>query len=144
MHTYRSTEKTKGRYEPLSNKPSMTVPDMAMPMSEIMQRFMRGQELPIGVNTYFDSDNGEVDFDSVDPTRDPAFDLSDYTSLNEDLKRKKSEAESEQKQLKENLKNSQPSAESEGEAKSAVTERSGVDKQKANPEAKTQKVSDSV
>jgi len=141
MHYYKTPENRKGRYEPENKEPSLTVPDMAMSMAEIMQRFMRGQELPIGSNMYFDSDNGEVDFDSVDPTRDPAFDLADYTMLNEEIKRKKSEAESEQKRLRASLKETQPSAESEAKGVKEVTERSKVDDSTTKSEAKTQKVS---
>lgn len=143
MHNYKTPSDRKGRFEPVSKKPSLTVPDMAMPMSEIMNRFLRGQELPIGGNTYYDSDKGEVDFNSVDPTRDPAFDLADYTALQNEIKQRQSEAKANKEQLIADSKNPQPSAESEGGAKKEVTERSGVDDVKANPEAKSQKVSGS-
>lgn len=123
------------RFEKKSHEPSMTVPMQSIPMTEIMQRFLRGQSLPIGMNTHFDGEDGEVDFDNVDPTQDPSFDLADYTQLNEEIKEKQ-RARADKKTNKENPKDFQ-TRESEAKGVNEVTERSGVDELKPNGGAST-------
>lgn len=57
----------------ISLKPTQTIPDEALSIQEILQRFTQGYEFPRKPTHYDDTD----DFDDVDPTRAPDFDLSD-------------------------------------------------------------------
>lgn len=69
-------------YYPFANIPvaksnkSQTVPDMSFTPREIIQKFSRGERVPLGLNGNYDSDDASA-FDE-DPTRDPAFDFGDY------------------------------------------------------------------
>lgn len=65
----------------INNEPSETIQGQAMPMAEIIQRFSLGQTLTNARNTYYDSDMGDVDFDSYSPTESGAFDLADASQM---------------------------------------------------------------
>ena len=60
--------------------PSLTIPDQSLTIREIIDRFSRGQDLNVMHSVYYDGVEGEVDFDYIDPTLDPAYDLSDVTA----------------------------------------------------------------
>ena len=60
--------------------PSLTIPDQSLTIREIIDRFSRGQDLNVMHSVYYDGEEGEVDFDYIDPTLDPAYDLSDVTA----------------------------------------------------------------
>ena len=58
--------------------PSVTVPDDALSVKQLLDRFTSGVELPpIQKSAYYEDNQ---DFDSYDVTKDPAFDLADATS----------------------------------------------------------------
>ena len=83
------------KFKPETNPmKSVTVPNQSMSIREIIQRFSLGQSVSGAREVYYDD---EEDFDNVDPTLDPNFDLSDYTRLKEEteisLSRKKKHAE---------------------------------------------------
>jgi len=63
--------------EDLDYLTDMTVPNQSLTVQEIMERFTRGQSLPdITRRVSFD---GSDDFDSIDRTQEPDYDLSDAT-----------------------------------------------------------------
>ena len=64
-----------------NDQPSEAVPNMATPMRDILMNFTRGQSLPLGHKPSFD---GSDDFDDLDPTQDPSFDLADATAMLQD------------------------------------------------------------
>lgn len=74
------------RFDPIpvkGSKNSLTVPDMAYTPREIIQKFSRGEKVPLGFNGVYDSEDTDLDgYDSMifedDPTRDPDFDQFDY------------------------------------------------------------------
>lgn len=65
-----------------NNLPSKTIPGDSYTIRELMEKFARGQIPPIAKQTYFDDPE---DFDEIDPTKDPSFDLSDATQMRESL-----------------------------------------------------------
>lgn len=71
--------KTKG--ENYLDTKSETVPNQSMTIKEIMLKSINGQPPLVSKNVFYD---GEEDFDAVNPTTAPDFDLSDYTILNEE------------------------------------------------------------
>lgn len=77
-----SLDKTLGR-EPASQLATLTVPNQAEDLKNILRRFANGQPLPIGRQIYHD---GLDDFDQIDETLNPDFDLSDMTKLQESVK----------------------------------------------------------
>ena len=62
---------------------SETVPNQSMTIKEIMLKSINGQPPLVAKNVFYD---GEDDFDAVNPTLAPDFDLSDYTIMNEENK----------------------------------------------------------
>lgn len=66
--------------------PSMTVPDMSLTIPEIIDRYTRG--LPLSLNTLPAVGYDDPDFDDIDPTRDPAFDLNDAKRLSLEIQEK--------------------------------------------------------
>lgn len=61
-----------GFYE-VNNEVSLTVPEQSMSLKEIIERYVKGQQLDVGKNVYYDDPD---DFDSVMDIP-PDFDLSD-------------------------------------------------------------------
>lgn len=62
---------------------SITVPDEALSVKQLLDRFTSGVELPpIQKPAYYEDSQ---DFDSYDVTKDPAFDLADATSALHEL-----------------------------------------------------------
>lgn len=62
---------------------SQVVPDMAFTPREIIQKFSRGEKVPLGFQGLYDSEDTELDgldqsYFEDDPTRDPNFDQFDY------------------------------------------------------------------
>ena len=72
----------KDRFEKLDTKTLVTVPDQSMTIREIMDRFVVGQEMSIGKYIYYD---GSENFDDIDETLDPAFDLADHTAISQEI-----------------------------------------------------------
>lgn len=74
------------RFDPIPVKLSQdteVVPDMAYTPREIIQKFSRGERVPLGFRGLYDSEDSDLDgFDSSyfedDPTRDPDFDGFDF------------------------------------------------------------------
>ena len=76
------------RFDPIPvvmSRDSLTVPDMSFTPREIIQKFSRGEKVPLGFNGLYDSeDDADHLFDDdpsvfeEDPTRDPNFDQADY------------------------------------------------------------------
>lgn len=68
----------------IKSSESKTVPDMSFTPREIIQKFSRGEKVPLGFQGLYDSEDEELNgYDPTifqdDPTRDPAFDFGDYT-----------------------------------------------------------------
>ncbi len=74
------------RFSPIPVKmsqDSQVVPDMAYTPREIIQKFSRGEKVPLGFQGLYDSEDTELDsfegsYFEDDPTRDPNFDQFDY------------------------------------------------------------------
>mgnify|MGYP000667838063 CR=1 FL=1 len=64
-----------------NNEPSQTIPDLSYTIRELLEKFAHGVMPPVGRDVVYDED---PDIDNPDPTRDPAFDLSDATRLKEE------------------------------------------------------------
>lgn len=80
-------------------KPSLTVEGMAEPMSTILERFQRGQEV-YGTKIYYDSEVNDL-FEKEQPFSAKEYDLSDIDKAREDVERIHKEAEEKrQKELK--------------------------------------------
>lgn len=62
---------------------SKTVPDMAFTPREIIAKFSRGEQVPLGMNGLFDEDGASAFED--DPTRRLDFDKCDYAELSHEL-----------------------------------------------------------
>lgn len=77
---------------------SMTVPDQNLSIRDILERYARGNEMPIGHSGHYDGE--DVSFDDIDPTLDPAFDLADYSAEIGNLKQKAAEREAEREQIR--------------------------------------------
>lgn len=70
-------------YEVQSDTVSLTVPNQSMTVREIVERFVRGQDIDsISHDVYYD---GLEDYDRADPTLRPDFDLSDYSAISEEI-----------------------------------------------------------
>lgn len=61
----------------------VTIPDMSYSIEEILRRSFSGSLPSIAKESYYDSENGDVDFDDTDPTMAPDFDLVDAQVLSE-------------------------------------------------------------
>lgn len=83
-YTFKSGSKS--NFEPKTLLPHMTVPDMSYTIPELMKRFASGNDPLISKKPFYDENPS---FDSIDPTRDPAFDYADYTALTADLRARK-------------------------------------------------------
>lgn len=72
--------------------PSLSQPDMAYTVYELFERFANGVMPAVSKVPVFEPD---PDFDNVDVTMDPAFDLSDYTTemLSLELERRERQIE---------------------------------------------------
>lgn len=73
-------------------KPSRTIPNQAMSLREILNRYQRGI-LPERQPIYFDDDILEGDFEQIDPTLDPAFDLADASQIQAEIVQHKTKAD---------------------------------------------------
>lgn len=73
-------------FEPASKAPSMTVPDQSYTIAEILAKFTNHIPPQISKSFYYESDQGDIDFDSFDPTNSPSFDLADFTNHVHDLR----------------------------------------------------------
>lgn len=75
----------------ISLLPSKTVPNEALSIAEILQRFTQGYEAPRKQSYYSNTE----DFEDIDPTRSPDFDLADaheeMTALNARIRRAQTE-----------------------------------------------------
>lgn len=75
------------------SKESHTVPDMSFTPREIIQKFSRGEKVPLGFAGKFDSEDDSDNLSGYDPqifeedpTRDPSFDFGDYVEEQHALK----------------------------------------------------------
>lgn len=78
-----------GCYEVLSDEPSMTVPDQSLTVRDLLERYTRGIAPACAREPLYD-DRENLDFEDVDPSERPDFDLVDV-----DLHRRNLEALSE-------------------------------------------------
>lgn len=83
---YTFDKSSKFNFEAISVLPHETVPDMSFTIPQLMQRFASGNDPLISKKPIYDEN---ANFDSFDVTRDPAFDLADYTALQHDLRSRK-------------------------------------------------------
>lgn len=65
---------------------SMTVPDQSYSVREILQRFTTGIAPSISKQFYYESDQGDINFDSYNPTNQGNFDLADFTNMVHDIR----------------------------------------------------------
>nr|QJB19970.1 MAG: hypothetical protein [Microvirus sp.] len=68
------------------DKVSMTVPDQAMTIKQILEKYTNG--INPNVSRQVGYHDGEPTFDDIDPTRDPEFDLADITIHKDELEKK--------------------------------------------------------
>lgn len=87
--TYLQKVKTQNRKETPVGV-SLTVPDQSMTIQEILRRFATGQTIGVGKQIYYDDLD---DFDQIDPTLDPNFDLSDVSLIRNEIKEREIEAQ---------------------------------------------------
>ena len=80
IRTWLNFQPTEDEVRVVPYPPSLTIPDQSLTIREIIDRFSRGQDLNVMHSVYYDGEEGEVDFDHIDPTLDPAYDLSDVTA----------------------------------------------------------------
>ncbi|KAA6326487.1 hypothetical protein EZS27_024412 [termite gut metagenome] len=69
--------------EPVSNSPSLTIPDQALSVQELLFRYTAGTLSSISKIPHYQ--DGDISFDDFDPTSDPAFDLVDAQEIKESL-----------------------------------------------------------
>jgi len=62
---------------------SLTIPDQSLTIRQILERFTRGQVLDVAHHDSIGYD--DPDFDDVDPTLDPAFDIIDAYNLKNEI-----------------------------------------------------------
>lgn len=87
----RQMEYVPGKGE-INNSPSETIEGQSLTINEILIKFTQGTLPNIGLDNYYDTDQyEEIDFDSYDPTLDPAFDLADATQLQYEAMQRKQE-----------------------------------------------------
>lgn len=86
-------EYVRKRTEILDYETVNTVPDQSMTLREIVDRFSMGISVDAEHPTYYQGTIDEVDESFIDPTKDPAFDLSDYTSISQSIISRQREAE---------------------------------------------------
>lgn len=87
---YQTVSKRFDRIPVVKSKKTETVPDMSFTPREIIQKFSRGEKVPLGFRGLYDSEDDVSNdrfmstFDEDpelrldDPTRDPNFDFGDY------------------------------------------------------------------
>lgn len=97
------------RIKVILSKESETVPDMSFTPREIIQKFSRGEKVPLGFNGQYDSEDDPWDdrnkhyftddpeLAQEDPTRDPNFDFGDYVEETHALKERQRQARAAQK-----------------------------------------------
>lgn len=88
------------RFDPIpviKRKGSLTVPDMSYTPREIISKFSRGEKVPLGFRSLYDSEDTDLFNENDpsafedDPTRDPAFDFGDYVEEKRALKERETE-----------------------------------------------------
>lgn len=70
----------------INEEPSLTVPDQAYTVQELLEKFTSGGIPPVSLPGQYDDDPS---FDDIDPTRLGDFDLADLTALQIELAEKK-------------------------------------------------------
>lgn len=80
----------------VNNSPSLTVPDMSIPLSVLLDRFTRGQPLPATGQPMYDEDN-----DFPDPR---TLDLVDIQEMRSNLNERSRSLSDEIREKRENLK----------------------------------------
>lgn len=63
-----------------NEEPSLTVPDMSYSIQEMVEKFVRGQALPVNARGGFDDEASVLAFET-DPTRSGDFDLTDSIDM---------------------------------------------------------------
>jgi hypothetical protein len=64
---------------------SVTVPNETYSLKDIVERFSKEYPKQLLRTGYYDDSEGDIDFDDIDPTRSPDFDLSDSIELKNKL-----------------------------------------------------------
>jgi len=93
---------------------SMTIPDQSLTIRQILERFTLGQPVMGSHAVMYDGENPS--HDDIDPTLDPAFDLSDYTTISSEIVTAKAERKAKAQAAKAEAERS------EAEAKAAKAE----------------------
>lgn len=139
------------RFDPIpvaGSMKSQTVPDMSFTPREIIQKFSRGERVPLGFNGLYDSEDDSDhlgDYDSSifedDPTRDRDFDKFDYveevTALKERQRiakeRKKADERAKQRSNGKDVTTSQRKASAEESSESAAMMRETISGEVVTP-----------
>ena len=88
--------KTKYNFDPIeaigeiNEEPSLTVPDMNYTVREMLDKFVRGHELPVAEFGLFDEEE-ELDSWEINPRRLGTYDLTDLTEMQLELEANLSE-----------------------------------------------------
>lgn len=70
---------------------------MALSIAQIMVRFASGIPPALSKPVYYD---GTDDFDKVDPTQEPSFDLADATAISSELEARHAERKAQREEAK--------------------------------------------
>lgn len=102
---------------------SLTIPDQSLTIREIVERFVMGEPTLGQRAVHYD----EVeDFDNIDPTLDPAFDLADVSTISSEIEEAKAnrkakaqaaKAAAERSEAEANAAKAEADAKAEAEAK---------------------------
>jgi len=90
------TFRTKYNFDPveaigeINEEPSMTVPDMNYTVREMLDKFVRGHELPVRQSGQFD-DEDDLESWEVNPLNLGSYDLTDLTEMQLELEANLSE-----------------------------------------------------
>ncbi|KAA6326505.1 hypothetical protein EZS27_024394 [termite gut metagenome] len=82
-------------FEPVSDLPSLTVPDQAISIPDLLEKYVNGTLLPCEKTPYYA--DGDVSFDDFNPTLSPDFDLVDAQLIKEDLEARFAELDAQKK-----------------------------------------------
>lgn len=140
-------------YHPFPNIPvvldrkSQTVPDMSFTPREILQKFSRGEKVPLGFSGRYDCEETEDDpsfrgYDPAifedDPTRDPTFDFGDYVEEKHALEQRQRVAAA-RKSVKDSLDSKRKASDEELSASDATKRATTSEEAKDPPSAQASK-----
>lgn len=123
---------------------SLTVPDMSFTPREIIQKFSRGEKVPLGFQGLYDSedvvenDRFMATFDEDpqlredDPTRDPSFDFGDYVEHKHALEQRNKER-AQRSKVKKSFDSKRKASDEETSASASMKRETTSEEAKASP-----------